>query len=103
MTMIFRDGFFHADPHPANILVLGPDLIGLIDFGLAGKLTDEDLTKATRLFIDVANENIEAVPRRLADLGVRCPKEHEAEFLRSCARSSTATTARASTRSTRSR
>ena len=38
MTMIFRHGFFHGDPHPANILVLGrPDRIGLVDFGLAGQ------------------------------------------------------------------
>src|SRR5215210_7047938 len=82
MTMIFRHGFFHADPHPANILVLGrPDQIGLVDFGAAGKLTDEDLSKATRLFIDVANENIEALPKRLSDLGVRYPKENEDEFV----------------------
>ena len=80
MTMVFRDGFFHGDPHPANILVIRPDLIGLVDFGLAGKLTDDDLTKATRLFIDVANENVDAIPKRLADLGVRYPKEREAEF-----------------------
>ena len=69
MTMIFRHGFFHADPHPANVLVLAPDRIGLVDFGLAGRLTDEDVSKATRLFIDVANENVEALPRRLSDLG----------------------------------
>ena len=81
MTMIFRDGFFHGDPHPANILVIRPDLIGLVDFGLAGKLTDDDVSKATRLFIDVANENVEALPKRLADLGVRYPKEREDEFL----------------------
>ena len=81
MTMIFRDGFFHGDPHPANILVIRPDLIGLVDFGLAGKLTDDDVSKATRLFIDVANENVEALPKRLADLGVRYPKEREEEFL----------------------
>ena len=73
--MIFRHGFFHGDPHPANILVLSPERIGLVDFGLAGKLTDRDLSKLTRLFIDAANENIEVLPRRLADLGVRYPKE----------------------------
>jgi ubiquinone biosynthesis protein len=81
MTMIFRHGFFHADPHPANILVLSPDRIGLVDFGLVGKLTDRDLSKLTRLFIDAANENVEAIPRRLADLGVRYPKENEERFV----------------------
>ncbi len=81
MTMIFRHGFFHGDPHPANILVLAPDRIGLVDFGLAGRLTDEDVSKATRLFIDVANENVEALPSRLGDLGVRYPKEREEEFV----------------------
>jgi ubiquinone biosynthesis protein len=81
MTMIFRHGFFHGDPHPANVLVFAPDRIGLVDFGLAGRLTDEDVSKATGLFIDVANENVEALPKRLAELGVRYPKEREEEFV----------------------
>jgi ubiquinone biosynthesis protein len=81
MTMIFRQGFFHADPHPANILVLSPDRIGLVDFGLTGKLTDDDMSRLTRLFIDAASENIEALPKRLADLGVRYPKEREEQFV----------------------
>jgi ubiquinone biosynthesis protein len=81
MKMIFRDGFFHADPHPANILVLSPERIGLVDFGLAGKLTDRDLSKLTRLFIDAVNENIEALPKRLSELGVSYPKDREAEFV----------------------
>jgi ubiquinone biosynthesis protein len=80
MTMIFRHGFFHGDPHPANVLIFSPERIGLVDFGLAGRLTDEDVSKATGLFIDVANENIEALPKRLAELGVRYPKEREEEF-----------------------
>src|SRR5207253_155717 len=81
MTMIFRNGFFHGDPHPANILVLGhPERIGLVDFGLAGKLSDDDMSKLTALFIDAAEENIDALPRRLADLGVRYERDREEEF-----------------------
>jgi ubiquinone biosynthesis protein len=82
MTMIFRHGFFHADPHPSNILVLeASEQIGLVDFGMAGKLSDEDMSKLTGLFIDAVNERIDALPRRLAALGVRYPKEQEAEFV----------------------
>jgi len=81
MTMIFRHGFFHGDPHPANILVLAPERIGLVDFGLTGTLTDDDMSKLTRLFIDAASENVDVLPRRLADLGVRYPKEREEQFV----------------------
>jgi ubiquinone biosynthesis protein len=82
MHMIFRHGFFHADPHPSNVMVLEQtEHIGLIDFGMVGKLTDEDMSKLTGLFIDVVNERIEALPRRLAALGVRYPKDQEEEFV----------------------
>src|SRR5215204_3597598 len=80
MTMIFRKGFFHGDPHPANILVMAPDRIGLVDFGQVGNLTDDDMSKVTRLFIDAANEQVDNLPKRLSDLGVRYPKEREEEF-----------------------
>jgi len=80
MTMVFRHGFFHSDPHPANIFVLDSGALGLVDFGQAGKLTDEDMARLTRLFVDAATENVEAIPRRLKDLGVRYPPEREQEF-----------------------
>jgi ubiquinone biosynthesis protein len=80
MTMVFRHGFFHADPHPANIFVLETGQLGLVDFGQAGKLTDEDMSRLTRLFVDAATENIDSIPRRLRELGVRYAPEREDEF-----------------------
>ena len=80
MTMVFRHGFFHSDPHPANIFVLDTGELGLVDFGQAGKLSDEDMTKLTRLFVDAATENVDAIPRRLRELGVRYAPEREQEF-----------------------
>ena len=81
MAMIFRHGFFHGDPHPANILVLEGGTIGLVDFGQVGRLSEDDLGKLTRLFVDVASERIEMLPHRLAALGVRYPKEREEELV----------------------
>ncbi len=80
MTMVFRHGFFHADPHPANVFVLDTGEVGLVDFGQAGKLTDEDMARLTRLFVDAATENVDAIPRRLRELGVRYAPEREQEF-----------------------
>ena len=80
MTMIFRNGFFHGDPHPANILVIGPEQIGLVDFGQAGKLSDDDISKMTALFIDAASENVDVLAKRLGELGVRYERSREAEL-----------------------
>jgi ubiquinone biosynthesis protein len=41
VEMIFRDGIFHADPHPGNIYVLEDNKVGLLDFGKVGRI-DED-------------------------------------------------------------
>jgi ubiquinone biosynthesis protein len=41
LKQIFVDGFFHADPHPGNILFLGQDRIAYLDFGIVGYLTME--------------------------------------------------------------
>ena len=80
MTMVFRHGFFHSDPHPANIFVLESGALGLVDFGQSGKLTDEDMSKLTRLFVDAASENVDAIPRHLRELGVRYDPNRELEF-----------------------
>ncbi|MBL7776647.1 MAG: AarF/ABC1/UbiB kinase family protein [Saprospiraceae bacterium] len=37
--MVFKDGFYHADPHPGNILVEPDGTIVLLDFGATGRLS----------------------------------------------------------------
>jgi len=80
MAMVFDHGVFHADPHPANILVRGPEHIGLIDFGMVGHLSARDREAAVRLLADVVDLDAEAIPRRLRALGVRYPKQREQDL-----------------------
>ncbi len=42
LDMIFRHGVYHADPHPGNLLLLENNAIGLLDFGMVGRI-DETL------------------------------------------------------------
>jgi ubiquinone biosynthesis protein len=41
VRMLYRDGFFHADLHPGNLLVLPGPKVGFIDLGMVGRLDDE--------------------------------------------------------------
>lgn len=41
LEMIFTDGFYHADPHPGNVVVLPGNVIGLHDFGMVGRIDEE--------------------------------------------------------------
>ncbi len=80
MQMIFVHGFFHADPHPANVLVRDADRISLVDFGMSEQLTTRDREALMRLVIDILNQDAERLPRRLRALGVQFPRNKEEEL-----------------------
>jgi ubiquinone biosynthesis protein len=40
LNMIFKHGFYHADPHPGNILVLPGNTLGVLDCGMVGRLDE---------------------------------------------------------------
>jgi ubiquinone biosynthesis protein len=40
MEMIFRDGFYHADPHPGNLMLMADGVVGVLDCGMVQRLDD---------------------------------------------------------------
>jgi ubiquinone biosynthesis protein len=69
---IFEDGFFHADPHPGNVLILGATdapVIGLIDLGLVGRLTPQLRDKTVDLLVACIQEDHRAIADALLAIG----------------------------------
>ncbi len=67
---VFEDGFFHADPHPGNILISN-NKIGFIDFGLMGSL-DSGIKKKFNSFLEgVATNNIDLMTTSVLSIGIR--------------------------------
>jgi ubiquinone biosynthesis protein len=67
---VFVDGFFHADPHPGNIRFLADGRIGLIDFGLVGRLSSRMRDLLVRLAMAVAFRDSERVAKIVYSAGV---------------------------------
>lgn len=74
IKMIFEDGFFHADPHPGNIIIMGgtggaPPVIGLIDLGMVGRLSPDLRDRTVDLMIAAARQDSYAVADALYQIG----------------------------------
>ena len=72
VKMIFEDGFFHADPHPGNIIILGTPaapVIGLIDLGMVGRLGPELRDRTLDLLVAAARKDSYAVADALYAIG----------------------------------
>jgi len=56
-NQILRDGFFHGDPHPGNIMVLPDNEITFLDFGMIGKLNDERKLQFLKMLMGITFKN----------------------------------------------
>jgi ubiquinone biosynthesis protein len=54
LEMIFRHGFYHADPHPGNLVLLEGGGIGLLDYGMVGRIGESLRVGATPPGLDEA-------------------------------------------------
>jgi len=68
VRQFFEIGLFHADPHPGNLLIEPPARIGLIDFGLTGRIDEERLSQLVVALIAAFNREPEIVVEVLADM-----------------------------------
>jgi ubiquinone biosynthesis protein len=67
LKMILVDGFFHADPHPGNVLYLPGNRIALIDFGMVGRLSALRRSQIVDLLTGIARQDDDAMLEVLLD------------------------------------
>ncbi|MEA2013318.1 MAG: AarF/UbiB family protein [Verrucomicrobiota bacterium] len=65
---IFEHGYFHADPHPGNILILEDNVICFVDFGLVGIFSSTEKEEAVRIVGGLVNKNSNIVTRSIIKL-----------------------------------
>lgn len=68
-TQVFRDGFFHADMHPGNILVAEDGRYIALDFGIMGSLNDRDKEYLARNFLAFFRRDYREVARAHVESG----------------------------------
>ena len=69
LKQIMVDGFFHADPHPGNILVRPGPVVVLLDFGMVGEFTPQMRENIRRVFLGVVRRDFDEVAEALRHLG----------------------------------
>lgn len=68
LYQILEAGIYHSDPHPGNIFVLDRGEIGMVDFGLVGKLEDEDKENLTKLLYYAVRADSRGIADSLVEL-----------------------------------
>lgn len=70
LSQVVLHGFFQADPHPGNILLLDEDHIAFIDFGEVGVLTETRLIHLGELLMSISKRDIEKAIATLETIGI---------------------------------
>src|SRR5262249_51979223 len=77
VKMIFEDGFFHADPHPGNILISGDadsPVFGLVDLGMVGRLSPEMRDKTVEMMVAAVRQDYVVLADALYAIGTPTKK-----------------------------
>lgn len=63
-------GFFHADPHPGNTIVMFDGRVSLVDFGIVGYLDEEMMHNIANVFLGYAEHNYDMVMEAIVEAGL---------------------------------
>lgn len=77
LKQVLEDGLFHADLHPANLLITSAGEIAYVDFGISGRLTPEERVAILGALAGLLSRDPELALRHLGRLGVAVPKGEE--------------------------
>jgi predicted unusual protein kinase regulating ubiquinone biosynthesis (AarF/ABC1/UbiB family) len=75
LHMIFRDGFFHCDPHPGNLLVDANGRIGIVDFGMNKRLTPTVMAMLRENLLATVTRDPARYARSFLDAGMIDPRD----------------------------
>lgn len=81
LKMVLRDGFFHADPHPGNLLVLEDGRIGVLDCGMVGFLDESTQDQFADLLMAFVARDSAEIARQCLRIG-RAPPNLDREAFR---------------------
>lgn len=69
MEMIFAHGYYHADPHPGNLVLMEGNVIGLLDFGMVGRLDERLQEDLAEMLLAVASQDAEHLASVIVRVG----------------------------------
>lgn len=82
MEMMFRDRFYHSDPHPGNLFAREDGKLGVIDCGMIGRIDPRTRSLMEDIILAVAQKDGEQIKNLILDMGA-LPKELDYDSLTS--------------------